>query len=166
MDPYAYVGDDPVTLTDPSGEYYSNGTQLGESGGETAYVYNDEVVTVTNDGRGIFYPLSGPASWNYGSLYVNVSTHEQFNKYGDYNSANDPQYSTAAKFDAVTGWTQLQQNWNAPDATTQSRLLALLHFAGTNTNNVLQLAAIMGGGETMRECWLGQVRLMERAAHS
>jgi hypothetical protein len=145
MNPYAYVGGNPETDTDPSGQYYSNGTQLGESGGETAYVYNDEIVTVTNTGIGRFTSLSGYSSWNYGSLNVNVSTNVQFNKYGDYNSANDPQYSTAAKFAAVTGWTQLQQSLNAPGATTQSRLMALLHFGETNGNNILQLAAIMGG---------------------
>jgi RHS repeat-associated protein len=147
MNPYAYVDGNPETDTDPTGQYYSNGTQLGEQGGETAYVYNDEVVTATNTGVGRFTSLSGYSSWNYGSLNVNVSTNDQFVKYSDYNSANDPQYSTGAKFAAVTGWTQLQQSWNAPGATTQSRLMALLHFGETNGNNVLQLAMIMGGGD-------------------
>jgi len=147
MNPYAYVAGNPETMADPSGQYYSNGIPQNQPGGETAYVYGNVVATVTNGGAGIFYPLYGPASWNYGSLSVNVSTNDQFARYGSYNSANDPQYSTAAKFAAVTGWTQLQQSWNAPGANTASRLAALGKFAGTNVNNVLQLAAIFSGPE-------------------
>ena len=147
MNPYAYVAGNPETMADPSGQYYSNGIPQNEPGGETAYVYGNVVATVTNGGAGIFYPLYGPASWNDGSLNVNVSTNDQFARYGSYNSATDPNYSTSAKFAAVTGWSQLQQSWNAPGATTASRLAALGQFAGTNINNVLQLAAIFGGPE-------------------
>jgi len=148
MNPYAYVAGNPETMADPTGQYYSNGTPQNQQGGENAYVYGDIVTTVTNDGAGIYYPLYGPQTWNiYGGLSINVATREQFARYGGYNSATDPQYSTAAKFAAVTGWTQLQQSWNAPGATTQSRLAAIGQFAGTNINNVLQLAALFGGPE-------------------
>jgi RHS repeat-associated protein len=148
MDPYAYVGDSPIGTTDPSGQYYSNGIPTNQQGGETAYIYGDEMTTVTNSGSdwGSDWTISGQYSHNDSGLSINSSTFLQVTKYGGYNPDTDPNNSPWAKFQQVTGWTTLQQSWNAPGADTQSRLNALLQFAGTNANNLFQLAAILGGG--------------------
>ncbi len=40
MDPYAYVGENPESRTDPTGHYYTNGTPITQQGGAIGYIGN------------------------------------------------------------------------------------------------------------------------------
>jgi RHS repeat-associated protein len=147
LNPYAYVGGNPETLADPTGQYISNGQQTNQNGGEEAYYYNNVFTTVTNDGYGTYWLLNGRFSSNDGSISINQFTRHQQDLYGNYNPNTDWNNSPLSKFENVTGWTQLQNSWNAPGANTNSRAEAIWKFLGTNVNNLMQLAAIFGGPE-------------------
>jgi RHS repeat-associated protein len=145
LNPYAYVGGNPETETDPTGQFISNGQQTNQNGGEAAYYYNHVYTTITNDGYGTSWMLDGHFSYNDGSISIDHFTARMENLYGGYNDLTDANNSPGAKFARVTGWTQLQSSWNAPGATTNSRIGAVWQFATTNANNLLQLYLILGG---------------------
>ncbi len=147
MDPYAYVGENPESRTDPTGKYYSNGTPITQQGGAIGYVGNDTITTVINDGVGSVWTADNQFSYTQGSLAIDTYTYQQAAKYGGYDPLTDAQNSPWAKLSHELGLDTLQQTWSNPNATWQDKLGAVGQFLLTNANNALQLAMIFSGPE-------------------
>ncbi len=99
MNPYAYVGGNPETMNDPTGNYYASDGGISRHGGETAYVMPDDntFFTVTNDDSAAFWTLDGQYQHLHGSLSVVTFSRHQENEYGSYNSLTDPDNTPLAK---------------------------------------------------------------------
>jgi len=149
MNPYAYVGDNLETMNDPTGNYYSSDGGISQHGGSIGYVMpgNNTFFTVTNDDGGNFWTLDGHFHHIYGSLSINTFSRVQENTYGSYNPNTDPNNTPLAKLAHLTGWTDLLQTWSDPHASVEDKAWALARFLGTNVNNAVQLAMIVGGPE-------------------
>ncbi len=136
LDPYAYVGGNPVTHADPTGQKFistGNPNDLRNNAPSTGWTLpNGNLVTVTE-------------SWLYPTM-VDVSTPVE-QRHGYYDPLTDANNSPAAKFARTTGWDTLTQTWSNPHATWQEKANALKQFALTNANNAFQLSMIFSGPE-------------------
>src|SRR5579885_985522 len=147
MDPYAYVGENPESRTDPTGHYYTNGTPITQQGGAIGYIGNNTITTVTNDGVGSVWTADDQFAYTQGSLAISTSTYQQAAQYGGYDPLTDAANSTGAKISHDLGLDALQQTWSNPHASWLDKLGAVGQFLLTNANNALQLAMIFGGPE-------------------
>src|SRR5579883_3521048 len=147
MDPYAYVGENPESRTDPTGHYYTNGTPITQQGGAIGYIGNNTITTVTNDGVGSVWTADDQFAYTQGSLAISTSTYQQAAQYGGYDPLTDAANSTGAKISHELGLDALQQTWSNPHASWLDKLGAVGQFLLTNANNALQLAMIFGGPE-------------------
>ncbi len=147
MDPYAYVGENPESRTDPTGHYYTNGTPITQQGGAIGYIGNTTITTVTNDGVGSVWTADDQFAYTQGSLAISTYTYQQAAQYGGYDPLTDAANSPGAKLSHELGLDALQQTWSNPHASWQDKLGAVGQFLLTNANNALQLAMIFGGPE-------------------
>jgi len=141
FDPYAYVGNNPETLNDPSGQRYTTqaGYNYGAWGGIGPVSTESQAWILPNDTMVINDYLPAP----YG-IQTQVVTLPQ-RHVPAYNPLTDPNNSPGAKFAHVTGWDTLHSTLTNPKATTTDKVKAVGAFALKNVNNALQLAMIFGG---------------------
>jgi RHS repeat-associated protein len=143
FDPYAYVGNNPETLNDPSGQRYTTqaGYNYGAWGGIGPVSTESQAWILPNDTMVINDYLPAP----YG-IQTQVVTPPQ-RHIPAYNPLTDPNNSPGAKFAHVTGWDTLHSTLTNPRATTTDKVKAVGAFALKNVNNALQLAMILGDPE-------------------
>jgi len=143
FDPYAYVGNNPETLNDPSGQRYTTqaGYNYGAWAGTGSVTTESQAWILPNGNMVINDYLPAP----YG-IQTQVVTLPQ-RHIPAYNPLTDPNNSPGAKFAHVTGWDTLHSTLTNPKATTTDKVKAVGAFALKNVNNALQLAMILGGPE-------------------
>ena len=126
MDPYSYVGGNPETRSDPTGQCFADmkgDWALGTPSGGMV------VSTVGYDG-----PIV--------RTYTNADMHSPY-----YDPLTDSNNSPGAKFGRFTGWTDLTTTLNDPHASWVDKAYAINDFVGTNVNNLLQIGMLFAGGE-------------------
>ena len=143
FDPCAYVGNNPETLSDPSGQRYT--TQAGYNYGAwagTGSVTTESQAWILPNGTMVINDYL-PAPYGIQTQVVTLPQRHV----PAYNPLTDPNNSPGAKFAHVTGWDTLHSTLTNPKATTTDKVKAVGAFALKNVNNALQLAMILGGPE-------------------